>query len=107
MYLPCHLEFIDDEENIMLELLNQLEGFTALVGGPEHERSLVPLLISFCKTDEKKVAFQSGQLIQRIVQGNKELSLEVIKKLMKTDMNVTKECGVQLIAGLLPQLESS
>ena len=38
-YLACIskpiLEFIDDEENIVMELLGQLENFTALVGGAE------------------------------------------------------------------------
>ena len=51
MYSLPHLEFIDDEENIVLELINQLEGFSQLVGGPEHEKALLPLLVSFCKTD--------------------------------------------------------
>jgi hypothetical protein len=43
--------------------------------------------------------------MKRILTGNKDLALDTIKKLMKTDMNLAKECGAQLIAGLLPQLE--
>lgn len=45
--------------------------------------------------------------MKRILSGNKDLALDTIKKLMKTDMNLAKECGVQLIASLLPQLEGS
>ena len=51
MYLKRYLEFIDDEENIVLELLGQLDNFATLVGGVEYEKTLLPLLISFCKTD--------------------------------------------------------
>lgn len=75
MYLDLYLEFIDDEENIVLELLSQLENFSTLVGGPEYEKHLLPLLISFCKTDEKKVAFKSIQIIEKIVKNSKELAL--------------------------------
>jgi hypothetical protein len=42
--------------------------------------------------------------MKRILTGNKDLALDTIKKLMKTEMNLAKECGVQLMAGLLPQL---
>ena len=58
--MGVNLEFIDDEENIVLELLGQLEGFTALVGGQEQEKALVPLLIAFCRTDEKKCALKAS-----------------------------------------------
>lgn len=51
MYLQSYSEFIDDEENILLELLAQLDAFATVLGGVEHEKMLVPLLISFCKTD--------------------------------------------------------
>lgn len=84
--------------------MNQLSDFSALLGGPENEKSLVPLLISFCKTDEKKIAFTSCQMIQKIVENNKDLALESIKKLMKTDMKIAKECGIQLITNLFPLL---
>jgi hypothetical protein len=42
--------------------------------------------------------------MKRILANNKELALDTIKKLMKTEMNLAKECGVQLIVGLFPQL---
>jgi hypothetical protein len=45
--------------------------------------------------------------MQRILVNCKDLAVDAIKKLMKTDMNVAKECGVQLIAALLPQLDSN
>lgn len=32
--------------------------------------------------------------------------MEVLKKLMKTDMKITKECGIQLISNLFPLLEA-
>lgn len=77
------------------------------MGGPDHEKQLLPLLISFCKTDEKKVAKRSGQIIERIVKSSKDLALDTVKKLMKADMNVTKECTLQLISNLYPTLESN
>ena len=89
-----------------MELLAQLDLFTNLMGGPEHEKQLLPLLISFCKTDEKKVAMKSCQIIERIVKPSKELALDTIKKLMKSDMNVTRECTLQLISNLFPILET-
>lgn len=52
-------EFLDDEESIVMALLGQLEGFTAVVGGQEHEKSLVSLLMAFCKTDERKPSFKA------------------------------------------------
>jgi len=87
-----------------MELLSQLENFTTVVGGPEQEKCLIPLLVSFCKTDEKKPALKATALMQRILSGNKDLAMDTIKKLMKTEMNVAKECAAQLIAALLPQL---
>ena len=68
---------------------------------------MIPLLLSFCKTDEKKVAHKSCQIIEKIVKNSKELSLEAIQKLMKVDMNVAKECSLQLISNLLPMLEAN
>ena len=90
MYLDSYAEFIDDEENIVLELLSQLENFSTLMGGPEHEKQLLPLLISFCKTDERKITLKASQLIEKIVKNSKDLALETIKKLMKAEMNVTR-----------------
>lgn len=43
-------------------------------------------------------------MIQKIVENNKDLALESIKKLMKTDMKIAKECGIQLITNLFPLL---
>jgi hypothetical protein len=74
MYIDPYLEFIDDEENIVMELLNQLDTFTPLVGGADQEKCLVPLLISFCKTDEKKSGFKASSILQRILMGSKELA---------------------------------
>ena len=107
MYFNLHLEFLDDDETIVLELLTQLDNFTNLIGGPDHEKQLLPLLMSFCKTDEKKVAMKSVKIIERIVKSSKDVALDTIKKLMKTDMNVTRECTLQLISNLFPILESA
>lgn len=84
MYDESKIEFVDDEENIVMELLSQLEGFTALVGGQDQEKALVPLLIAFCRTDEKKCALKASAILQRILLGNKELAGETAKKLMKS-----------------------
>lgn len=101
MYRHLYLEFIDDEENIVMELLSQLENFTALVGGADQEKCLVPLLISFCKTDEKKSGFKATAILQRILAGNKDLAAESAKKLMKTEMSVAKECAAMMIPSLI------
>lgn len=89
-----------------MELLNQLENFTALVGGADNEKSMVPLLISFCKTDEKKSGFKASSILQRILTGNKELAAEAAKKLMKTEMSVTKECAAMIIPALITAHEA-
>ena len=81
-------------------MLGQLDNFTTLIGGAEYEKTLLPLLISFCKTDEKKVALKSMQIIEKIVKNSKELALDTIKKLMKADMNVARECALQLICNI-------
>lgn len=47
------IEFIDDEPTIMLAVLNELTNFSALLGGSEYEKNLLPVLISFCSLDEK------------------------------------------------------
>ena len=104
--MGVNLEFIDDEENIVLELLGQLEGFTALVGGQEQEKALVPLLIAFCRTDEKKCALKASAILQRILLGNKELAGETAKKLMKSDMNTAKECSALMIPALISAHEA-
>lgn len=109
-FLACmmrdNVEFIDDDENIVLELLGQLEGFTALVGGQEQEKALVPLLIAFCRTDEKKCALKASGILQRILLGNKELAGETAKKLMKSDMNTAKECAALMIPALISAHEA-
>ena len=82
-------------------MLAQLDTFTPLVGGAEQEKCLVPLLISFCKTDEKKSGFKASAILQRVLASNKELAAEAAKKLMKTDMSVAKECAAMMIPGLI------
>jgi len=41
-------------------------------------------LISFCKTDEKKEAEKATSIIQSVLGKNKDLIVDVIKKLSKT-----------------------
>lgn len=53
MYIPIYLEFIDDEPNVMLAVLDELTNVTHLLGGSEYEKTILPLLTSFCKLDEK------------------------------------------------------
>jgi len=42
-----------------MKLLEQFESFSTVLGGQEHEKALIPLLIAFCKTDERKPAFKA------------------------------------------------
>jgi hypothetical protein len=39
-------------------------------------------------------------VLERILKSNKDLIFETVKKLMKTDMTISKECGLQLIISL-------
>lgn len=39
----------------MLAVLDEITNFSHLLGGSEHEKVLLPLLISFFKLDEKEV----------------------------------------------------
>jgi hypothetical protein len=48
-----HIEFIDDDEQVLVLLINTLKDFSMMIGGGQHEKCLVPLLISFCRSDEK------------------------------------------------------
>jgi len=50
----------------------------------------VPLLLAFCKTDEKKVANRACTILQSILAREKDLSVEVIRKLMKSEMTIAK-----------------
>jgi hypothetical protein len=74
------------------------------MGGPEHDKLLLPLLISFCKTDEKRIGLQSTKIIEKIVKSSKDLAIDTIKKLIKADMNVSRECALELISLLFPML---
>jgi hypothetical protein len=47
----------------MLALLEELENFTPILGGSEHEQILLPLLINFCFLDEKEVGLKSLKII--------------------------------------------
>lgn len=61
-----------------------------MVGGAEQEKALLPLLVAFCRTDERKIALKACEQLQKILVSSKELANETVKKLMKTDMNVSK-----------------
>lgn len=63
--------------------------------------------MSFCKTDEKKQAFKACSIIEKLIENNKEVGLDTIKKLAKTDMVVAKECAAKLISSSINLLESS
>ena len=94
----------------MLAVLDELTNITHLLGGSEYEKTILPLLTSFCKCDEKEVAFKSLSIMEPILEKNPDEFLEIIRKLSKTNMNVSKECGARLIVNgvkLVPHLEAT
>lgn len=84
------IEFIDEEVPVMLAVLEELTNFTTLLGGSEHEKLLLPLLISFCKLDEKEVANKAMLIMEPILEKNPDENIEAIRKLSKPNMNVSK-----------------
>ncbi len=74
---------MDDEEEVVDELLTQLTNFRTELGGEEHEKQLLLLLISFCKTDEMKHTEKALSIMEPILSRNKDLILDVVKKLSK------------------------
>lgn len=67
----------------MLTLLEELENFTPILGGSEHEKILLPLLINFCLLDEKEVALKSVTIIEQILTKHTDCYLDAVKKLAK------------------------
>lgn len=77
-----------------------------MIGGEQHEKSLVPLLITFCRSDERAVSeaaleTQMSILKRMDMKKNEEFILDVIRKLIDSDSIRGKECGIGLLAGLL------
>lgn len=64
----------------------------------------MPLLINFCLLDEKEVAMKSLGIIGQILSRNTDCYMDTIKKMCKADMNVSKECTLQLIVGGLKKI---
>jgi len=50
----------------------------------------LPLLINFCFLDEKEVGLKSLKIIETILSKNSDSYLDSVKKLVKTEMNVSK-----------------
>lgn len=84
------VEFLDDDTDIMLALLDELDNFTPLLGGSQHDKILLPLLVSFCLLDEKEVANKSLALITQILNKNTDAYADTVKKLAKVEMTVAK-----------------
>jgi hypothetical protein len=60
-----------------------LSDFRAELGGEEHEKQLLPLLMCFCKTDEIKQTEKALSIMEPILSRNKDIILDVVKKLSK------------------------
>ena len=61
--------------------------------------------MDFCKTDERKTSFKACEMLKKILIEQKDGAVETIKKLMKTDMVLAKECATRLIVTMLPLLQ--
>ena len=67
---------------------------------------MIPLLMGFSKTDERKSAMKACSILRRILPVHKDVGVEVIKKMMKPDMAIPKECAAQLIVVMIPVLDN-
>ena len=103
-------EFLDDDPQVMLAVLAELANFSPFLGGVEHEKILLPLLINFCFLDEREVALQAVGLIKSILERHSDGYLDTIKKMAKMNMVVSKECTAILVAEAIekvPHLEET
>jgi hypothetical protein len=78
-----------------------LANFRTELGGEEHEKQLLPLLICFCKTDEMKHTEKALSIMEPILSRNKDLILDVVKKLSKVEMNTSKHSAAYLTSRLI------
>jgi serine/threonine-protein phosphatase 2A regulatory subunit A len=58
-----YIEFVDDDEQVLVLLINTLKDFAAMIGGEQHDKCLVPLLISFCRSDEKVISETATEVL--------------------------------------------
>ena len=73
-----------------MAVLTEITNFSAFLGGSEHDKILLPLLINFCSLDEKEVAMKSVEIILSILNKHPDAYLETIKKVIKVNMSVSK-----------------
>jgi hypothetical protein len=59
---------------------------------------LIPLLIAFCKIDEKVPADKAVAQMIPILKKNQDITLDTVKKLAKSDMVISKDCCAKIIA---------
>ena len=74
--------------------------------GSEHDKILLPLLINFCSLDEKEVAMKAVEIILSILQKHPDANLDTIKKIIKLNMSVAKECAAILITEAVEKVPS-
>ena len=91
----------------MISLLDQLKDFTQFLGGAEHEKCLIPLLIAFCKIDERVPADKAVQQMLPILQKNHDIISETAKKLAKPEMVIAKDCCAKVIASQIGNMNAS
>lgn len=64
--IPFLTESNDDEDEVLLQLAEELGGFTSLVGGPEHAHCLLIPLESLCTVEETVVRDRAVESIREV-----------------------------------------
>ncbi len=98
---------MEDEEEIVISLLEQLKDFGQYLGGAEHEKCLIPLLIAFCKIDERIPAEKAVEQMIPILNKNHDIILDTVKKLAKPEMVISKDCSARIIAAQIGNVSSN
>jgi serine/threonine-protein phosphatase 2A regulatory subunit A len=100
------IEFVDDDEQVLVLLINTLKDFGAMIGGDHHEKCLIPLLISFCRSDEKTASEAATEAMISIMRRmdlkkSEDFIIETIRKMVESDSMRGKESGISLLATMI------
>ena len=110
--MSSNAEFVEDEDEVNIVLINQLRDFAAHIGGEQYERILLPLLIGLCKTDSRANAETSLTIIKGIlrkmdIRKSEDILTETVKKLVDADYSLSKEAGVNILTCFAAEVGNS
>lgn len=75
---------------MLLLLIETMRDMAGMIGGEQHERCLVPILMAFCRSDERTVSEAALNALMCIIRRmdlkkNEDFVTDVIKKLVESD----------------------